>query len=152
MALSQLVSAADQHAHAPPHIGRTGHYKRHSVRWRGSPNSRQTVVMDWRVKNFESEARAAFAFLCDEGFLVATDSAADLNRRPASITVRFAGSDTTVETSLVLGFAGEDAIQTSVRTPTVSSDFGPTVAHKGHEMRKALRAHADGVRGVATVS
>ncbi|MFN8191856.1 MAG: hypothetical protein U0R78_15730 [Nocardioidaceae bacterium] len=104
--------------------------------------------MDWRVKSFESEARAAFAALTDQGFTVGSEPAADLSRRPVKITVRFQGRKQTIETSLVLGFAGEDGVQTSLLTATGSSDFGPTVAHSGHQMKKALAEHAEAVRTV----
>ena len=98
------------------------------------------------MRTFESEARAAFAALMDHGFTVDSEPAADLSRRPAKITVRFQGREETVETSLVLGFAGEDGVETSLRTTTGSSDFGPTVAHSGHQMKKALAEHAEAVR------
>jgi len=106
----------------------------------------QTAVVDWRGKSFESEARAAFAALTDQGFTVDSEPAADWRRRPAKITVRFQGGQETVETSLVLGFAGEDGVQTVLHTTTGSSDFGPTVAHSGHQMKKALAEHAEAVR------
>jgi hypothetical protein len=102
--------------------------------------------MDWRVKSFESEARAAFAFLIEQGFTVGTEPMPDTSRRPASVTVRFHGPETAVDTSLVLGFAGEDSIHTTLRTVTGSSEFGPAAAHKGHELKKALSAHAESVR------
>jgi hypothetical protein len=97
--------------------------------------------MNWRVKTFESEAKAAFGFLVDKGF-VAVESSPDVDRRPATIAVRFMSADTTVEAALSLGFAGEDGIHTTVLTTEGSSEFGPSVAHKGHEMQKALRTQA----------
>lgn len=107
---------------------------------------RKTCFVDWRVKSFEPEARAAFTFLSDQGFTVAVQPAADVQRGPATIAVQFQSQEATVETSLVLGFAGEDCVHTSLLTTSGSSEFGPTVAHKGHEMRKALEAHAEAVR------
>jgi len=94
------------------------------------------------MKSFESEARAAFAFLTDLGYTVAADPTPDSGRRPANVVVRFRGHEVTVETVLSLGFAGEDGIHTTVLTTSGSTDFGPTVAHKGHEMSKALRDQA----------
>jgi hypothetical protein len=100
------------------------------------------------VKSFEAEARAAFAFLTDQGFTVGAELPTDVGRRPSRLMVRFQGAGATVETSLVLGFAGEDGVQTTVFTTTGISELGATVAHKSHEMRKALHAHADEVRVV----
>jgi hypothetical protein len=97
--------------------------------------------MDWRVKSFEGEARSAFACLVEKGFVVGSEPI-DVRKRPAWVTVRFHGTEQMVETSLVLGFAGEDAVHTT----TGSSEFGPTVAHTGREMKKALAAHAQSVR------
>lgn len=102
--------------------------------------------MDWRVKSFEPEARAAFAGLVDRGFAVMSERLEDPGRRPAKVTVRFIGPDERVETSLVLGFAGEDGVHTTLLTTTGSSDFGPSVAHSGHEMKKALMEHAEAIR------
>ena len=102
--------------------------------------------MDWRRKNFEAEARSAFGFLVDQGFQVGTEPLPDLQRRPVSITVNFHGADARVDTSLVLGFAGEDAVHTTLTTVVDSRVFGPTTAHRGHEVKKALHAHAQSVR------
>ena len=106
----------------------------------------QTAPVDWRVKTFESEARAAFAFLTEQGFTVGVELPDDLHRRRASIVERVQAPLTTVETSLALGFASEDSVQTTLREVTGSTEFGPAVAHKGHEMKKALLAQAEGVR------
>lgn len=70
----------------------------------------------------------------------------ELHRRPVSITLRLQGPEVLVEISLVLGFAGEDYVHTSLNTAVGARDFGPTVAHKGKEMTKALKEHADSVR------
>ena len=102
--------------------------------------------MDWRVKTFESQATEAFAFLLDQGFIPAAESPSDVNRSPATVAVRFISPDTSVETALSLGFAGEDGIHTTVLTTEGLSEFGPSVAHKGHEMQKALRMQAAQVR------
>jgi hypothetical protein len=102
----------------------------------------QTADMDCRVKTFESQAEAAFSFLLDKGFTPAAEASADVRRRPTTLAVRFTSADTTVETAMSLGFAGEDGIHTTVLTTDGSATFGPRVAHKGHEMRKALQAHA----------
>ena len=104
--------------------------------------------MDWRVKTFKSQATEAFAFLLDQGFTAAAEPQSDLGRRPATIVVRFIGLDASIETALSLGFAGEDGIHTTVLTTEGSSEFGPTVTHKGHELQKALRAQAAQVRTV----
>ena len=37
---------------------------------------------------------------------------------------------------------GEDVVATRVETVKGRFDFGPTTAHKGHEMRKALDVQA----------
>lgn len=104
--------------------------------------------MDWRIISFEADARAAFAFLTDQGFTVSADPVGDAGRRPVSTLVRFQSPDVAVETTLSLGFAGEDGIHTTLFTTGGSTDFGPAVAHKGHEMTKALQQHADEVRAV----
>ena len=106
----------------------------------------QTALVDWRVKNFELEAGAAFAFLLDQGFTASTETPTDAARRPSSVVVKFVHADATVETTLSLGFAGEDSIYTILFTVDGSSELGPSVAHKGHEIRKALAAHATQVR------
>ena len=102
--------------------------------------------MDWRVKTFEAQAAEAFAFLLDHGFDAAVDYPSDVDRRPATVAVRFVSPGMSVETALSLGFAGEDGIRTTVLTSEGSSEFGPAVAHKGHDMRKALRTQAAQVR------
>jgi hypothetical protein len=107
----------------------------------GSPLM-HTAAVDWRVKTFESEVDVAFAFLLDQGFATTADALPDLSRRPATVAVRFISADTTVETALSLGFAGEDGIHTTVLTTDGSATFGPSVAHKGHQMRRALQAQA----------
>lgn len=89
-------------------------------------------------------------FLSDQEFTVAAEPVADVELRPCSVTVKFQGPEATVETSLILGFAGEDGVHTSLLTTTGSSEFGPTVAHKGREMRKALEEHAKAVRAALT--
>lgn len=98
------------------------------------------------MRGFETAARAALAFLTEQGFTVPTEGPVDARRRPTRVTVRFHALGTTVETSLALGFAGEDSIQTSLLAVTGSKEFGPAVAHKGHEMKKALLVQAEGVR------
>jgi len=94
--------------------------------------------MDWRVKTFETQANVAFAFLLDQGFMATAESSPGVDRRPATVAVRFISADTTVEAALSLGFAGEDGIHTTVLTTAGTSEFGPSVAHKGHEMQKVL--------------
>lgn len=102
--------------------------------------------MDWRVKTFESQANVAFGYLLDQGFSATTESSPELDRRRATVAVRFISADTTVETTLSLGFAAEDGIHTTVLTTEGSSECGPSVAHKGHEMQKALGAQAAQVK------
>jgi hypothetical protein len=102
--------------------------------------------MDWRVRTFESHATEAFAFLLDQGFVAAAESPSDGDRRLATVAVRFIRPDTSVETALSLGFAGEDGIHTTVLTTDGSSEFGPSVAHQGQEMQKALQTQAAQVR------
>jgi hypothetical protein len=102
--------------------------------------------MDWRVKNFESKATTAFTFLLDQGFAAAAESSGDMRRRPTTLRVRFMSADMTVETALSLALAGEDTIHTKVLTTDGSREFGPSVAHKGHEMQKALQTQATEVR------
>jgi hypothetical protein len=104
--------------------------------------------VDWRVKTFESEARLAFGFLIDQGFTVSASAPTAVTRRPTSLTVRFLSSGATVETELALGLAGEDGIYTCVITTQGSFEVGPSIAHKGHEMRAALLAHAAQVRDI----
>lgn len=108
----------------------------------GRPALLHTADMDWRVKTFESEAETAFSFLLDNGFDLAAEAPADVRRYPRTLAVRFISADSTVRTALTLGFAGEDEVHTTVLTTDGSATFGPRVAHKGHEMRKALRAQA----------
>lgn len=98
--------------------------------------------MDWRLKTFESQATVAFAYLLDQGFIATAESSPDVNRRPATVAVRFISADATVETTLSLGFAGEDGVHTTVLMTDGSSEFGSSVAHKGHEIQKALGAQA----------
>ena len=98
------------------------------------------------MKSFEPEARAAFSFLSGQGYTVASEPAGDAGRRPRSVTLRFRSPKATVETSLILGFAGDDGVQTRLLTITGSTELGPTVVHKGHEMRKALEEHAKAVQ------
>ena len=108
---------------------------------RRSRRSRQTVPVDWRVKNFDASARQAFAFLTDAGFTVGTEWPADVHRRPISLRVNFIGAETRVEASLSLGLGGEDYLQTRVVAVDGTSDLEPIIARKGHELRKALGSH-----------
>ncbi len=98
------------------------------------------------MKTFESEAHVAFAFLIDQGFTTFAEASPDVSRRPATLAVRFMSADATVEIALSLGFAGEDAIRTTVLTTSGSSTYGPAAAHKGHQMRRALQAQAANVQ------
>lgn len=98
------------------------------------------------MKTFEAEAEVAFAFLLDQGFVSAARASPDLSHRPSTVVVKFISADAAVETALSLGFAGEDGIDTTVLTTDGSATFGPSVARKGQEMRKALQAQAAEVR------
>ena len=97
----------------------------------------------------EHEARAAFAFLTDQGFAVGTAPPLDAHRRPACVTVTFQAPSTTVETVLVLGFAGEDSIVTALRTVTGSTESDrqsrTRVTRSGSRcplMRRAFEPHS----------
>jgi hypothetical protein len=120
-----------------------------SVRFMVRSSCVQTALVNWRVKNFEPEARAAFAFLTEQGFTVDTEPPAEDLRRPAGLMVRFRAPEATVETSLALGSAGEDSIHTTRLTVTGSTEFGPTVAHKGHEMLSAMTDDGSSTAGVS---
>jgi hypothetical protein len=106
----------------------------------------QNGCVDWRVATFEPQARTAFGFLVEQGFAVDAEAVGDPGRRPESLVVRFSAPGVTIETSLALGFAGEEGICTTVRSASGSQSFGPTVAHQGRELTKALHSHAEGVR------
>jgi hypothetical protein len=84
-----------------------------------------------RVKTFQQDARSAFGSLLDRGFQVSTEPPNGMTRRPATLALRFVDAETQVENTLVLGFAGEDAVHTILMTTQGSSLFGPSVAHKG---------------------
>lgn len=110
------------------------------------PDLRHTRAVDWRVKTFESEARAAFDYLVEDGFTVDVEPSGDPARRPTRVELRFLSSAACVETRLVLGLAGEDEVVTDLVTTSGSNEIGTAPAHKGHEMRKALHSHAEEVR------
>lgn len=98
------------------------------------------------MKKFEPEAIEAFAFLGERGFDQSAEHSPDLGRRPSSITVRFRSAEAMLETTLAMAFAGEDSVSTTIQTLDGRRQFGPAVAHTGHEMRKALREHAGEAR------
>jgi len=109
---------------------------------------RQTDPVDWRVKTFEPEAVEAFAFLNDRGFERSVEQPIDMGRSQGCITVRFRDQGTVVETRFCMAYAGEHSVDTTVQTVEGERQFGPTVAHTGHEMKKALREQASEVRQI----
>ena len=109
---------------------------------------RQTGAVDWRIKTFDREVASAFGFLTETGFEHSVEPPNNVGRLPCSTTVRFRTPETVVEVSLTLAFAGEDAVETSVQTVDGNHRLGPSVARKGHEMRKALREQAVAARRI----
>ena len=108
--------------------------------------------MDVRLKSFRAEALVAFDFLVDGGFLpnAATEPAA--GTRPMSVSVTFQGPRARVETSLVLGHMGEEYVVTTIETTDSRQGIEPAVAHKGHEMKKALSVQAAEVQRLLTTA
>src|SRR5689334_14898656 len=86
---------------------------------------RHTEPVESRVKAFEPEALSAFSFLTDLGFAHSTDTPADMERRPRSMIIRFSRSEALVEARLALAVAGEDTIDTTVRTVDGQQQLGP---------------------------
>lgn len=101
--------------------------------------------MDSRVRTFEADAAEAFRFLDDLGFN-RSSSMGDSARRPFTLTVMFRHPSAQVEARLALGFAGEDSVNTVVRTLGGVRELTPHVAHTGREVRKALALQAGEVR------
>ena len=75
--------------------------------------------MDFRINAFEGLAKDAFAYLSDLGFEAHYDLPTRTDRRPLAVAVVFRRPNAEVETSLVLGFAGEDSVETIVRLEDV---------------------------------
>ena len=107
---------------------------------------RQSDQMDFRQRSFASQATAAFGDLSGLGFGEAqVEDPADPNRRPINHRVISLRPDTRVEVSLDLAFGGEDTILTTLEGIDGRTTFGPNVARKGREMRKALAEQAAAV-------
>jgi hypothetical protein len=99
--------------------------------------------VDFREKTFAAETGHRFGFLVEAGFVaLPVELPETTDRLPRSTKVRFHGPDARVEVCLALAFAGEDVVATRVETVKGRFDLGPTTAHKGHEMRKALDGQA----------
>ena len=99
--------------------------------------------MDFREKTFAAETAHRFGFLVEAGFVaLPVELPETTDRLPRSTSVRFHGPIARVEVRLALAFAGEDEVATRVETVNGRFEFGPTTAHKGHEMRKALDVQA----------
>ena len=106
-------------------------------------------VVDFREKTFAAEVADRFRFLVDEaGFTALRVDAPAHDRRPRSLRVAYVSTGARVEVSLDLAFGGEESVSTLLETGTGRWDFGPSVAHKGHAMRKALTAQAQQVAEV----
>jgi len=102
--------------------------------------------MDFRIKAFEDLVKDAFAYLGDLGFEAQYVPPGQTDRRPISVAVVFRRMGVEVETSLVLGFAGEDSVETIVRLEDGEHALPSATAHKGQEIRKSLGFHAEAVR------
>jgi hypothetical protein len=104
---------------------------------------RHHVGVDFREKTFAVEVGHRFGFLVEAGFVaLPVELPETTDRLPRSTSVRLHGPEARVEVCLALAFAGEDVVATRVETVKGRFDFGPTTAHKGHEMRKALDVQA----------
>lgn len=104
--------------------------------------------VDIRVKTFVAEARCRFDIVLEElGF---ADPEVDENQDtyPLVIRVRYHRGDVTVETSLVLAYAGEEYVRTSLlwagESPRCAHHVtvGEDTAHTGYQMRRTLDRHA----------
>lgn len=104
---------------------------------------RHHVIVDFREKTFEAEARKRFGFLVRAGFaLLPSEPSRATDRRPRTVQVTYESDRARVETCLVLGFGGDDGVVTFVDSTEGSFEFGPMNAHKGHAMRKALEVQS----------
>lgn len=102
--------------------------------------------MDIRRKTFVAETTDRFSFLLHEhGF--AEPQTVQHGEFPMLLTVIYHRADLDVEVSLVLSYAGEEHIDTSVAATGTDSSVGRTevgsdTARTGFQMRKALDRQA----------
>jgi len=106
----------------------------------------QTAFVDHRLETFEAEARHAFGFLAERGFIPTVELPEDMTRRPIVLTARFIGAMAAVEPSLSLAIDGEDYVKTTINSVDGTRELAPLVARKGHELRKALGVLAEQAR------
>ncbi|MCI3272475.1 hypothetical protein [Streptomyces cylindrosporus] len=104
--------------------------------------------MDIRVKTFTAEATSRFDRVLEGlGFTgPEVDQRQDIC--PLILSVRYRRSDVTIETALILAYAGEEYVHTRLRWAQESPNRNRCVemdnvtAHTGYQMRRALDRHA----------
>lgn len=104
--------------------------------------------MDIRVKTFAAEARSRFDVILQELGFAGPEMDQNQDAYPLVMHVRYHRGDVTVDTSLVLAYAGEEYVHTSllwargapIRSRRVT--VGEDTAHTGYQMRRALDKHA----------
>jgi hypothetical protein len=108
--------------------------------------------MDVRVKTFTAEAVGRLGALLDQQGFVGPEVEHEQGSHPLVIRVSYHRADVSVETCLVLAYAGEEYVQTVLRwhprhadTPQ-QAEAGFNTAHTGYQMRRALDRHVETVR------
>ncbi|MEU5060278.1 MULTISPECIES: hypothetical protein [unclassified Streptomyces] len=112
--------------------------------------------MDIRVKTFAAEARSRFGVALEGLGFASPEVDQSQETYPLVMHVRYHRGDVTVDTSLVLAYAGEEYVHTSLlwagaspsraRSVTVGED----TAHTGYQMRRALDKHAQAAPDLIT--
>lgn len=99
--------------------------------------------MDTRLKTFEEVIRQHFEFLLSLGFEAPIFAGSNSGIRTKTAT--FQGTTGRVETTLTLGYMGDETISTVVQTLDCTQDIGSRTAHTAFQMRKAVALHAAAV-------
>ncbi|MEU1486020.1 hypothetical protein [Streptomyces sp. NPDC005752] len=100
------------------------------------------------MKTFVAESRSRFLAALEGLGFASPEVHQTQDMYPLVMHVRYHRADVTVETSLVLAYAGEEYVRTSllwaVDAPpnTRRVTVGEDTAHTGYQMRRALDKHA----------
>jgi len=114
--------------------------------------SHETILsVDIRMKTFRAEAIARMSFLVEDLGFLGPEFDDRSTSYPVVMTLRYHRAPMHVEVSLILSYAGEECIATSLvigpaDPGSVRSEIGTDTAHTGYQMRKALDRQSDALR------
>ena len=110
--------------------------------------------MDIRVKTFVAEAGSRFGAVLEGLGFTGPQVDDGQGTYPLMMCLRYHRDDVSVETSLVLAYAGEEYVQTSLLWGANAPggvrcvEVGSNTAHTGYQMRRALDRQVQAVPGL----